>query len=996
VSHLRPRLVCARTALACGILTLTCSQAFAQTPLNLSVSSERAPAGSSVQFKLYSSVPALIAGGAFTLDLDPNVFGAISDFTIFSSTGDAIGYVKVSGRHAEAHFSSPSAGIGQLPGLPIAVWTAPVVAGANAAVPIDQSLAKWLDPAGKSYSVTVAPGSFSAAGSLSIQSVTPGGYLPGGTPIRISGTGFDTSTNISIDGVATASPRVIDPRHIETSLAGATEMTGKHVTVTNSAGERQDFFCAIPSAPAPSPSPYPGIFPIVPLTLTQHTTGNSTIPSNGGVQNGLALMNQTLSPVTVTFLGTPFTGPSYSQVSVTVPPSTTHFLLLNTLSNDQVPPFSTSRYYITASTPIRMLGFSSKVGPVDSVSFGVPAEINDQPPPITISYVQDPSAWSWQIGTPMPPAASLAISTTLPYIVTSDVSWIRPTRSADQTLVLTPNLNGLTPGTYSGTVTLTPVLPPNDTGFQVQSTTVHVSLTVSAAPLLVSPVCCAFLSAGPTVPPNNNAPIPINSNGDQIPFTVTTSGEPWFKVDLNHGTTPATVTATTASTLDLLPGDYKGSISVRGPNNSLQFSVTLTVTGPPPPSGQLHVSPSSLQFVLESGTAGPLSSQTITTGVNGPVTFTARTLSGGDWLKTQSFGSSIFTVNVTAVNLGPGTYSAEIVASANGFTPVTVPVTLTVLAPPPPSTLRVSPTSIALTASTGVEQTAQIKIDSAGAPLLFQPTVSGVSGFMFFTVDSAYTSIDGKYTTPATLTIHATSSQPGTYRGAITFQATNNSVTVPVTFDVSPGPTRPPQISAVVNAASGLPAAIAPAEIVTLFGQGIGAPVDVHPTTLLINGTPATVIYASSGQVNAVVPRDVPTSGIAKVTTAVAGVTSAEWGIPLAPDAPGIFSLDGSGTGPAAVLNQDNSVNGPAIPAARGSVIQIFATGIPPADHPVKISIGGIDAAIQYQGPAPGLISGVSQVNVFVPAAAPSGPAVPLVIRSADRSSSPAVTIAVR
>src|ERR1039458_6005147 len=70
--------------------------------------------------------------------------------------------------------------------------------------------------------------------------------------------------------------------------------------------------------------------------------------------------------------------------------------------------------------------------------------------------------------------------------------------------------------------------------------------------------------------------------------------------------------------------------------------------------------------------------------------------------------------------------------------------------------------------------------------------------------------------------------------------------------------------------------------------------------------------------------------------------------------------------------------------AARASVIQIFGTGqgvtSPPsltgavstgagnsAVLPVKVTIGGIDATVQYQGAAPGLISGALQVNAFVP-----------------------------
>jgi uncharacterized protein (TIGR03437 family) len=117
--------------------------------------------------------------------------------------------------------------------------------------------------------------------------------------------------------------------------------------------------------------------------------------------------------------------------------------------------------------------------------------------------------------------------------------------------------------------------------------------------------------------------------------------------------------------------------------------------------------------------------------------------------------------------------------------------------------------------------------------------------------------------------------------------------------------------------------------------------------------------------------------------------------------------------GQAAVLNQDNSINGPANPAARGTEIQIFATGdgitSPPgitggitkgAGNPpllsVKVLIGGIEAPVEYAGAAPGEAAGVLQVNVLVPFNAPVGSAVPIALTIGDAMSTPGVTIAVR
>jgi uncharacterized protein (TIGR03437 family) len=97
-----------------------------------------------------------------------------------------------------------------------------------------------------------------------------------------------------------------------------------------------------------------------------------------------------------------------------------------------------------------------------------------------------------------------------------------------------------------------------------------------------------------------------------------------------------------------------------------------------------------------------------------------------------------------------------------------------------------------------------------------------------------------------------------------------------------------------------------------------------------------------------------------------------------------MFSLDSTGQGQAAVLNQDNSINGPSNPATRGSVIQIFATGegqtsppgvtgsltrsTPPLPVlPVKVTIAGLDAPLQFAGSAPDSVAGLMQVNALVP-----------------------------
>ncbi len=190
--------------IACGISPL--AGAAASIPLTLRISTETAPPGGWAQFKISASAPILIASGQLSMTFDPSVFGPIAQVAAFSSTGDQIGYADVNGEQMDAHFSSPAAGLGQLPELPVFVVTVPVLAsatpGATASITADP-LAAWMDPEGNQYSVTITPSTFTVGGNLSIQAATPGGgLLPLGTVVQLTGTGFDTTTSVVIDGVA--------------------------------------------------------------------------------------------------------------------------------------------------------------------------------------------------------------------------------------------------------------------------------------------------------------------------------------------------------------------------------------------------------------------------------------------------------------------------------------------------------------------------------------------------------------------------------------------------------------------------------------------------------------------------------------------------------------------------------------------------------------------------------------------------------------------------
>jgi astacin len=233
---------------------------------------------------------------------------------------------------------------------------------------------------------------------------------------------------------------------------------------------------------------------------------------------------------------------------------------------------------------------------------------------------------------------------------------------------------------------------------------------------------------------------------------------------------------------------------------------------------------------------------------------------------------------------------------------------------------------------------------------------------------------------------------------------------------------------AVVNGASYEAGAVAPGQIVTLFGSNLGpeaaaglqlessgrVATELAGTRILFDGVPAPLLGVQARQSSAVVPFSVAGKSITLVEVEYQGRRTQSLFLPVASSAPGIFTLDQSGRGQGAILNEDGiTVNSPANPAPRGSIVSIFATGagetdpasldgvlpwgiLPVPRLPVMVRIGRAAAEILYAGAAPGLVSGVLQINVRVPWNIEPGDFVPVVLTVGRVTSLPAVTMAVR
>ena len=230
----------------------------------------------------------------------------------------------------------------------------------------------------------------------------------------------------------------------------------------------------------------------------------------------------------------------------------------------------------------------------------------------------------------------------------------------------------------------------------------------------------------------------------------------------------------------------------------------------------------------------------------------------------------------------------------------------------------------------------------------------------------------------------------------------------------------------VVSAASFQSGAVSPGEIISVFGRNLGPVsgvqlqieenglVSTRPAELqvLFDGNPAPVVFGSAFQLSAVAPFAL--SGVATTDLQVVynGKTSGPVRLDVVDARPALFTLNGSGVGPAAVLNQDGSVNTVENPARPGEIIVLFGTGqgetsprsidgtlaadiLPRPVLPVELRVAGRPQPLTYAGAAPGLIAGVIQVNAQLSLDVPAGPAIPTTLKVGPWESPEGTTVAI-
>ncbi|MBL8173955.1 MAG: hypothetical protein JNK48_04755 [Bryobacterales bacterium] len=182
--------------------------------------------------------------------------------------------------------------------------------------------------------------------------------------------------------------------------------------------------------------------------------------------------------------------------------------------------------------------------------------------------------------------------------------------------------------------------------------------------------------------------------------------------------------------------------------------------------------------------------------------------------------------------------------------------------------------------------------------------------------------------------------------------------------------------AAVVNAFSGNPGPVAPGSIVTIYGEGLGpafgttASADaggqlaasLAGVSISMNGIPAPVLYAQSGQLNVQAPYELSGAREAGIRVEYNGRSSATVAVPVADQSPGLH--------PAAFLIDQVVVM---FATGVGAVTPSIGTGVltgsgdlPRPVAPVAVTLEGQPAVIEFIGHAP-QTAGVIQIHARLP-----------------------------
>lgn len=616
---------------------------------------------------------------------------------------------------------------------------------------------------------------------------------------------------------------------------------------------------------------------------------------------------------------------------------------------------------------------------------------------------------------------------------------------APSSLFVSLNTRGLSAGVYQGTVSVQPASGPPAVA------TVILTVTAPASSILLSHTGLQFtaVEGGAALPPQRISV--LNAGQGSMSWTAqasTTSGGGWLQVSPQTGTSdsgnlansPALTVNANAS--GLKAGTYYGMIVVSAPGavNAPQLvSVVLRVlaagTAPPPTmesTGLLYV------LAANSGTPAVQPLSLFNPGQVLSFSAAATLASGSGWLSvTPSSGTlqgqGALAVQVNARGLPAGVYRATVTLSFSNKQVLDAAVLVVITSGTVTAVLRGMDadicvakeqfmlatklsTNFTLTAGWPVPVLAQVVSNCGTAVLDSAVTVAFDNGDPPLVLANLRTGLYSGTWTPQ---------KPGN-RVTLTFRAIHPTLqAASLQLRGSLEAAGIPQVAprGAVNAASYKKfAPLAPGSIVSVFGSNLADGENRSPSapllktlgglSLKLGSLDVPLFYASPGQVNAQIPFEVAENTTLQLRAFSKDVIASPESVTIGAVQPGIFTVDQSGAGQGAVLNTRGVLVDAAAPASVGDVLQVFCTGLgitnpraasgertPVAPlhiavHAVTARIGGLDAAVEFAGLAPGFV-GLYQVNVRVPAGVTAGNSMPLVL-SQEGVESNTVTIAIK
>jgi uncharacterized protein (TIGR03437 family) len=551
---------------------------------------------------------------------------------------------------------------------------------------------------------------------------------------------------------------------------------------------------------------------------------------------------------------------------------------------------------------------------------------------------------------------------------------------------------------------------------------------VFAQTLTPTPASLTFTyqSGNTTLPAAQTLAIRISTGKPAYVVSTTPASVPWLTVSPDSGTMPASLSVRVNPTT-LAVNIYTATVdvTVTGIAAPVSVPVTLTVTSPLP---SLTLSANVLTFE----SPATVSPQTVVLNTTGsPISFTA--VAGATWLGVTPTSGVILlgapitlTVSVDTSSLTPKStaYIGKITVNATGAATASKTQSITV--------------SLLVDAATPTITSIWPSTVLIGSP----STTVTIRGTGFYAPGTTV-SIQG-VTTPLTTTVFSSTALMAVIPATQLANAATLNLVVSNPApggDSAPSPfvvTATPIVAAAVSVASNLGPAVSPGELINIYGQSIGpaTPATLTSTTVpgfvdttlngvavTIDSVPAPLLYVSENQIAAQVPYEV-SIGTAKNIVVNNGVSVANGTVDIAAEAPGLFTLDATGSGQAAALNYDPStaaytVNASNNPAKVGDTLLLYATGegdyatsvfprtgliIPSSLSPLPelatmptVTFGtgatALNVTAAYAGPSVGSIMGLLQINVQIPAGVPTGGGVPVSVNINGMSTQTGVTI---